>query len=44
LMMLVTGWLYAGYGSGAFYAMILLSAAGGAVALWLAGLTRSAAD
>jgi len=44
LMMLVTGWLYAGYGGGAFYAMILLSAAGGAVALWLAGLTRSAAD
>ena len=44
LMMLVTGWLYAGYGGGAFYAMILLSAAGGAVALWLAGLTRSAGD
>ena len=44
LMMLVTGWLYAGYGGGAFYAMILLSAVGGAVALWLAGLTRSAAD
>ena len=44
LMMLVTGWLYAGYGGGAFYAMTVLSAAGGAVALWLAGLIRSAGD
>jgi len=44
LMMLVTGWLYAGYGGEAFYAMTLLSAAGGAVALWLAGLIRSAGD
>ena len=44
LMMLVTGWLYAGYGGEAFYAMTLLSAAGGAVALWLAGLIHSAGD
>lgn len=44
LMMLVTGWLYAGYGGEAFYAMTLLSAAGGAVALWLAGLSHSAGD
>jgi PPP family 3-phenylpropionic acid transporter len=44
LMMLVSGWMYAGYGGGAFYAMTVLSAAGGAVALWLAGLIRSAGD
>jgi PPP family 3-phenylpropionic acid transporter len=41
LMMLVTGWLYEGYGRSAFYAMILLSAAGGATALWLARLMNS---
>ena len=35
LMMMVTGWLYEGYSGGAFYAMIALSAAGGAVAVWL---------
>lgn len=41
MMMLVTGWLYANFGGGAFYAMIAISAAGGAVALWLGRLTPS---
>ncbi len=36
VMMLVTGGLYEAFGGGAFFAMIALSAAGGAVALWLA--------
>ena len=35
LMMLVTGWLYDAHGGGAFYAMIVLSAAGGVIAIWL---------
>ena len=38
LMMMVTGWLYEGYNGGAFYAMIALSASGGAVAVWLVRL------
>ena len=43
MMMLVAGWLYAGFGGGAFYAMIAMSAAGGAAALWLARITRDRA-
>ena len=40
LTMLVTGWLYEDYGGGAFYAMIALSAAGGATGIFLAGNTK----
>ncbi len=36
VMMLVTGGLYEAFGGAAFFAMIALSAGGGAVALWLA--------
>lgn len=39
LMMLVTGWLYAGFGGGAFYAMIALSVVGGITAIWLGRIT-----
>ena len=44
LMMLVTGWLYEGYGGGAFYAMIALSAAGGLAAVWLVRLSGARPD
>lgn len=42
LTMLLSGWLYAGFGAAAFYAMIALSAGGGAVALWLRRVTPGA--
>ncbi|CAN0583784.1 unnamed protein product, partial [Laminaria digitata] len=38
LTMLVAGGLYESMAGGAFYAMIVLSAAGGAAAIWLARL------
>ena len=40
LTMLVSGALYENLAGGAFYAMIGLSAAGGAAALWLARLKQ----
>ena len=43
VMMLVTGWLYAGFGGAAFYAMIALSAGGGLIALWLGRMGGPAA-
>ena len=41
LMMLVSGWLYAAIGGGAFYAMIVLSAGGGIAAAGLARMMRN---
>ena len=41
LTMLISGWLYAELGGGAFYAMIGLSAAGGLAAIWLARISAT---